>query len=229
MNAQKTLMTRSILLGLAVLLPACTDDVLVFPTPEPANVRIVNTTQDVALLETVIDASTSIVAERGSPSAYTSVPAGRPIGFVFKSNGADLRRDTLFYTLGGGANVILFARGSQSRLIEFRRALQDTSISSTANPVVRFVHMAENTDQFVTLEVFLRNGQRAFTEIFDPGIASGYTAFPAGEYTFEVREWETTTVAARLTATLEAGKAYTMYAYDAAPPLRDSIALQMFD
>ncbi len=229
MNALKTLMTRSTLLGLAVLLPACTDDVLVFPTPEPANVRIVNTTQDVALLETVIDASTSIVAERGSPSAYTSVPAGRPIGFVFKSNGADLRRDTLFYTLGGGANVILFARGSQSRLIEFRRALQDTSISPTADPVVRFVHMAENTDQFVTLEVFLQNGQRAFTEIFDPGIASGYTAFPAGEYIFEAREWESTTVAARLTARLEAGKAYTMYAYDAAPPLRDSIALQMFD
>lgn len=225
----KFCVTRVLFVGLAVLLTSCTDDVLVFPTPDPANVRIVNTTQDVAVLETVIDGTTSVVAERGLPSSFTGVPAGRPIGFVFKSNGADLRRDTLFYTLGGGANVILFARGSQSRLIEFRRALQDTIIGATSNPVVRFVHMAENTDQFVTMEVFFQNGQRAFEEVFDPGIASSYVSFDPGTYTFELREWETTNVAARLTVSLEAGTSYTMYAYDAAPPLRDSIALQIFD
>ena len=199
-----------------------------FPTPDPAQVRIVNTTQDVPFLETVIDATTPVVTRRGEASNYTQASAGRPIGFVFKSDGADLRRDTLFYTLGGNARVILFARGSRSRLVEFRRALQDTTLAPTSNPVVRFVHMAENTDRFVTLEVYETKGNRAFTEIFDPGIASAYTSFTPGPHTFELRGWETPNVAAHITVDLQPGKSYVMYAYDAAPPRLDSIAVGIF-
>ena len=208
---------------------ACEQDVLVFPTPDPARVRIVNTTQDVANLETVIDESVSISAERGAATMYASAPAGRPIGFVFKSNGEDLRRDTLFYTLGGSANVILFARGSSTGLVEFRRPLQDTIIPVEADPVVRFVHMGERTDQFFTLEVFTSDGERAFPEIFDPGIASAYRAFPAGEITFEAREWESPTVAAQTTLTLERGKSYVLYTYDTMPPTFDQLTMAWFN
>ena len=207
---------------------ACEQDVLVFPTPDPARVRIVNTTQDVATLETVIDETVSISSDRGLATAYASAPAGRPIGFVFKEDGEDLRRDTLFYTLGGSASVILFARGSKTGLVEFRRPLQDTSIAADADPVVRFVHMGERTDQFFTLEVFTADGQRAFPEIFDPGIASDYRSFPPGEITFETREWEAPTVAAEYTMTLERGKTYVMYTYDAAPPTFDQLAMTAF-
>jgi hypothetical protein len=61
----------SLIIGLTVLLSACTDDVLVFPTPEPANVKIVNTTQDVSVLETVIDASTSMALTFGGTPSST--------------------------------------------------------------------------------------------------------------------------------------------------------------
>jgi len=223
-----TLRSYTVLLLLAAGLSGCTEDVLVFPAPEPAAVRIVNTTQDVALLETVVDGTVSVTTTRGATANAVSAPAGRPVGFVFKSNGQNLRRDTLFYTLGGGANVILFARGSTAGLVEFRRALQDTTIAADADPVVRFVHMAENTDQFVTLEVWEKGGSQAFPEIFDPGIASSYRPFSAGTHTFEVREWSSTNVAAELTLSLERGKAYVLYAWDAAPPVLDSVALSAF-
>ena len=218
-----------LVLSAALIASACSEDVLVFPTPDPARVRIVNTTQDVATLETVIDESVSITAARGQATVYASAPAGRPIGFVFKEDGKDLRRDTLFYTLGGSANVILFARGSKTGLVEFRRPLQDTILPADADPVVRFVHMAERTDQFFTLEVFTGDGERAFPEIFDPGIASGYLSFPAGEITFEAREWEGPTAAATLTTTLERGKSYVVYTYDAMPPAMDQLTMTVFD
>ena len=217
------------LVAVGLLASSCEQDVLVFPTPDPARVRIVNTTQDVAELETIIDETVSIASQRGQATVYASAPAGRPIGFVFKEDGEDLRRDTLFYTLGGSASVILFARGSRTGLVEFRRPLQDTSIPADADPVVRFVHMGEQTDQFFTLEVFTGDGERAFPEIFDPGIASAYRPFPAGEITFEAREWESPTVAATLTTTLERGRAYMIYTYDAAPPAFDQLNMSVFD
>ena len=217
------------LVAVGLTVSSCEQDVLVFPTPDPARVRIVNTTQDVVNLETVIDETASITAARGAATIYAPAPAGRPIGFVFKENGEDLRRDTLFYTLGGSASVILFARGSRTGLVEFRRPLQDTSIPADADPVVRFVHMGEQTDQFFTLEVFTGDGERAFPEIFDPGIASAYRSFPAGEITFEAREWEAPTVAASLTTTLERGRSYVIYTYDAAPPAFDQLTMTSFD
>ena len=125
--------------------------------------------------------------------------------------------------------MILFARGSRTGLVEFRRPLQDTTIAADADPVVRFVHMGERTDQFFTLEVFTADGERAFPEIFDPGIASDYRPFPAGEITFEAREWEAPTVAAELTTTLERGKSYVVYTYDAMPPAFDQLTMTIFD
>ena len=79
---------------------SCEEEVLVFPTLDPANVRFINTTQDVNDLNVVIDERATVNAQRGEATAYAEAASGRQIGFVLKDGDEDLRRDTLFYTLG---------------------------------------------------------------------------------------------------------------------------------
>ena len=213
----------------AALLTSCTENVLTFPDPDPAKVRIINTTQDVSELSIVIDGTATVKANRGEATDYTTTPAGRPVGFVLKEGNEELRRDTLFYTLGGNGQVILFARGAKTGLVEFRRAIHDTTLAPGDDPVIRFTHMAENTDQFITMEVFFLGGENVFGEEFDPGLSSSYVSLEPGQYSFEVREWETTNVAVTLeNITLERGKAYMLYAWDLAPPALDQVGLSVF-
>lgn len=224
----KHLLTLSLFVCLIVL-GGCNENILVFPTLDPALVRIVNTTQDVGTLDVVVDGSATVTSQRGFVTEYTSSPAGRPVGFVLNENGEPLRRDTLFYTLGGNAKVILFARGAKATLVEFRRAIQDTTLAPTDDPVIRFTHMAENTDFFVTLELFFKGGEKVYDEEFDPGLSSGYASLAPGTYSFEVRSWETGDVAATLeNVEIKSGQAYMLYAWDENPPAVDQVALSVF-
>jgi hypothetical protein len=217
------------ILALCLLLAGCDDGVLTFPEPAPANVRVVNTTQDVADLTVVVDAAQTVHAVRGAASTFAQSPAGRPVGFLLKDGNTELR-DTLYYTLGGNAKVILFTYGAKTGVVEFRDAIQDTTLSSDANPVIRFTHMATNVNQFSTLEVWLKGGSRLMQEDFDPGLtSSGYTSLAPGTYSFEVREYKTTNVAATLeNVVLERGKSYMLYTWDAEPPTEDKVALSIF-
>lgn len=212
-----------------VLLQACSDGVLTFPTPDPAEISVINVTDDVAKLSVLVDGTSTVTALRGAASASASCPAGRPVGFVLKDSITDLR-DTVYYTLGGKAKVILFAYGSKSSVVEFRRAIQDTVLPASANPVVRFTHMAQAVDRFATLEVWIKGGSRLIDEDFDPGLTStSYTSLPPGTYSFELREYQTTNVAATLdNVVLQPGKSYMLYTWDAAPPATDSVTLSIF-
>ncbi len=212
-----------------IALTSCDDGVLTFPDPAPATVRVVNVTQDVQVLSVLVNGSTTVSAQRGMVTDQTQSPAGRPVSFLLLEGAAPLR-DTLFYTLGGSATVILFARGSKVNVVEFRRAIQDTALPADADPVIRFTHMAENVNQYVTLEVWLKGGSRLMSEDFDPGFTStGYTTLSPGTYSFEVREYQTTNVAASLeNVTLERGKSYMLYTWDAQPPTEDMLSLSIF-
>lgn len=224
-------MLRTTLFSLLLVLgiSGCSDGVLTFPTPDPALVRIVNTTQDVAQLSVVIDASVTVTAARGASADTVRAAAGRPIGFVLKEGETDLRRDTLFYTLGGDGRIILFARGSKQNVVEFRRVIQDTVLAPSDMPVIRFTHMAENTDQYISLEVWITGGEQLFGEVFDPGLSSKYQELTPGTYNFELREAGTTNVVATLTnVQITAGRSYMLYSWDTAPPALDQVTLSIF-
>jgi hypothetical protein len=216
----------------AILLTGCEQDVLTFPDLEPAHVRIVNTTQDVEQLNVVVDRSSTVTAARGAATGLAPAESGRLVSFVLKDGDKVLGgegRDTVYYILGGGAKVILFARGSTSNVVEFRRAIQDTTLSPNDDPVIRFTHMAEQTDRFVTLEVWFKGGEKVFDAEFDPGLSSTYVSLPPGTYSFELREWGGPAVAAELVnVELKKGTSYMLYAWDAAPPTLDAVSLSIF-
>ena len=103
--------------------------------------------------------------------------------------------------------MILFVRGAKASIVEFRRPLQDTTLAPTDDPVIRFTHMAEMTSQFVTMELYFKDGEKVFDEEFDPGLASEFKSLAPGTYSFELKEWETDNVATELlNVTLEPGK-----------------------
>ncbi|RPI66503.1 MAG: hypothetical protein EHM43_11315 [Ignavibacteriae bacterium] len=211
------------------LLTACDDGVLTFPTPDPALVRIINTTQDVSNLTVVIDESKTVTAARGTSADTVRAAAGRPIGFVLKEESTDLRRDTLFYTLGGDGRIILFARGSKANVVEFRRVIQDTVLAPSDKPVIRFTHMAESVDLYVSLEVWIKGGDQLFGEIFDPGLSSKYEELAPGTYSFELREAGTTNIVAVLNdVQITAGRSYMLYSWDTAPPAIDQVSFSYF-
>ncbi|NQW29266.1 MAG: hypothetical protein HQ472_01975 [Ignavibacteria bacterium] len=194
--------------------------------------RIVNTTEDIDPLSVFIDGSIRATANRGSFSAEVTAPAGRPISFVLMEKDSALRRDTLYYTLGGSGKIILFTRGSKKNLVEFRRVIQDTLLPmGSANSVIRFTHMAELVDKAVTLEVWVKGAGRLFPEDFDPGLSSpSYTDIAPGTYTFEIREYRTTNVLIELpNVVIQSGKSYMLYTYDAQPPNVDAMGVSVFD
>ncbi len=225
---------RGLVTMLTLLLPAiavlngCDDGVLSFPDPDPAQVCVVNVTDDVDTLGVVVAATDSTTAVRGAVSGWLQCPAGRPTGFVLKNNQQQLR-DTAYYTLGGKARVILFAYGSTKNVVEFRRAIQDTVLLATENPVIRFTHMAQNVDKFATVEVWIKDGPRLLPEDFDPGLSSNFASLPPGTYTFEIREYQSTNIAAILpNVTLERGKSYMLYTWDASAEQTDNVMLSIF-
>jgi hypothetical protein len=215
------LLVRLLLTSSCLALVECSDGVISFPTPEPAQLRIVNTTSNVPQLRVTIDSSSYVDVARGAASDFTSVPAGRQVKFFFGSPSRNYRTD-LRFTLGGSARVLLFVWGDSSSVIEYRREIQDTVLApGTPNAFVRFTHMGGSTGVgFYEVDVWV-NGQTKLTnEYFDPGKSSAqFTQLTPGTYTFELRETGTTTVLATLpNVDLRAGTAYMLYSYDAATP-----------
>jgi hypothetical protein len=216
-------------LAVAVLASACSDGVITFPTPDPAQVRIVNVTQNVPVTRVIFDSTIVLDAARGQASQYVEIAAGRPVTFTLGSPNK-IYRSNLRYTLGGNARVILFARGDTNGLVEFRREIQDTTLpSGTPHAVIRFTHMAENVDKAYFVEVW-SNGQRLMTQDFEPGISSPtYTIIQPGTHTFEIREAGTTNVLATLTnVQLFAGLSYMLYTYDTQTQTTDDLTLDIF-
>ncbi|MFM8771025.1 MAG: hypothetical protein ACKOE4_03230 [Candidatus Kapaibacterium sp.] len=199
-----------------------------FPSPEPAQLRIVNVTTNLQRARVTIDSTTVIEADRGTATEYTSVAAGRQMQVQIGSTNRVLRGN-LKYTLGGGARVILFVRGDTTSLVEFRREIQDTLLPVGAqNSVVRFTHMAENVDKGYFLEVWISGGEKLFPVEFEPGISSRYYSIAPGTYSFEVREAGTTNVLARLAnVTIGSGQAKMLYTYNASSII-DDIKLTIF-
>ncbi|MDZ4746306.1 MAG: hypothetical protein SGJ05_09935 [bacterium] len=210
---------------------ACDDGVLNFPQPAPASVRVVNVTQDVTLLGVGIEGETKLLIARGSVSSVIEVPAGRQVSFVFLDSNKMIGRDTLRYTFGGDARVILFAKGTKTNLVEIRQAIQDTIVTSSSMAFVRFTHMVENFDKAGFVELWHESGSLVFDDLFQPGFSSrGYTQLAPGTYSFVLREEGTSLVLGRLTnVSLAAGMSYMIYSYDAAPPAVDSIAMGIFN
>ncbi|HLP27523.1 MAG TPA: hypothetical protein VK147_02705 [Candidatus Didemnitutus sp.] len=221
------------LLGMFVVIVSivgCESGVITFPTPDPAAVRIVNTTQNVPIVRVTMDSTINVDVARGLTTEYTPVAAGRPITFQIGSP-TTLYRDNLRYTLGGNGRVILFVRGDTSSLVEFRREIQDTMLSpGTTSSVIRFTHMAENVDRAYFLEVWITGGTRLLPEEYEPGISSPfYHGIEPGTYSFEVREGGTTNVLAVLpNVQISSGRSYMLYTYDAEPPTLDRISLSIF-
>ncbi len=216
-------------LALVAACTSCSDGVIVFPTPESAFVRIINTSRNLAPSRITIDSSTIIDTERGLFSTYTPAAAGRPIQFDIGSTTKDYRTG-LRYTLGGGARIILFVRGDTSSTVEFRREIQDTVLPSNASEsVIRFTHMAEFTDKAYFVEVWTSAGTKLFPEEYEPGISSRfYARIAPGTYSFELREAGTTTVVATLqNVVVVPGRSYMLYSYDSKPPIPDQVALQL--
>ena len=223
------LLVRLLLTSSCLALVACSDGVISFPTPEPAQLRIVNTTSNVPQLRVTIDSSSYVDVARGAASDFTSVPAGRQVKFFFGSPSRNYRTD-LRFTLGGSARVLLFVWGDSSSVIEYRREIQDTVLpAGTTQAFVRFTHMGGSTGVgFYEVDVWV-NGQTKLTpDFFDPGKSSAqYSQLAPGTYTFEIRESGTTTVLATLpNVQLQAGTSYMLYSYDA--PTAGELLLGIF-
>jgi hypothetical protein len=214
---------------LLLVLGSCEDGVITFPTPEPAQLRIVNVTSNLQRARVTIDSATFIEADRGRASDYTQIAAGRQIQVQIGSP-TRVFRNNLRYTLGGGARVILFVRGDTTSLIEFRREIQDTALPmGSTNAVLRFTHMAENVDKGYFTEIWISGGEQLFPVEFEPGISSrSYYAIAPGTYSFELREAGTQNVLARLNdVTIRAGTSSMLYSYNASPT-EDDITLAIF-
>lgn len=208
---------------------SCSDGVITFPTPDPAQIRIVNVTQNVPVTRVVFDSTVTVDANRGKASDYVQVAAGRPLQFTLGSP-VKVFRSNLRYTLGGNARVILFARGDTNGLVEFRREIQDTTISAQSpDALIRFTHMAENVDKAYFVEVW-SNGTRLMSQEYEPGISSpSYTAIKPGTYDFEIREAGTTNVLTKLSnVSITNGMSYMLYTYDALQGKTDDITLDIF-
>lgn len=214
---------------LLLVLDSCEDGVITFPTPEPAELRIVNVTNNLQRARVTIDSTVFIEADRGKASDYTQVAAGRQIQ-VQIGNPMRVFRSNLKYTLGGGARVILFVRGDTTGLVEFRREIQDTMLPpGSTDAVLRFTHMAENVDKGYFAEIWITGGARLFPVEFEPGISSrSYYSIGPGTYSFELREAGTSNVLARLNdVTIRAGTASMLYTYNASSA-QDDISLAIF-
>lgn len=216
----------------SILAVACNENVLDLPDPPPARLRIVNVTEDVETLSVMVDSSARLTISRGKASGFEQAAAGRAISFdLSDGNGQPLRRESLYYTLGGGARVLLFVKGSRTGLIEFRRAIQDTVIDpASTSAFVRFTHMAELTDRGQLVELWVKGGKRVFPEDYLPGITSPKAEpIVPGTYTFELRESGTTSVLAEWPAMdVKAGTSVMLYTYDLAPPELDRIGTGAF-
>ena len=212
-----------------IIVAGCQDGVLTFPTPEPAVMRIVNVTMNVPRARVIVDSTTTIEADRGNASEFVEVAAGRQINVQLGSS-QRIFRSNLRYTLGGNARVILFVRGDTTKLVEFRREIQDTVLPDSASgSVIRFTHMAENVDKAYFLEIWITGGGRLFTDEFEPGISSrSFFRITPGTYSFEVREAGTSNVLARLNnVTIDTRKSYMLYTYDSSTQM-DDITLAIF-
>lgn len=209
-------------IALVLLLGSCQDGVLTFPSPEPAQLRIVNVTTNLQRARITIDSTIIVDADRGMASEYTAVAAGRQLQVQIGSSSRILRSN-LKYTLGGGARVILFVRGDTTSLVEFRREIQDTLLPGGAsNSVLRFTHMAENVDKGYFVEIWISGGEKLFPVEFEPGISSRYYSIAPGTYSFEVREAGTTNVLSRLeNVTIDAGQSKMLYTYNASSTIDD--------
>lgn len=213
----------------AALMSSCSDGVITFPTPDPARVRIVNVTQNVSVARVVFDSTIVVDAPRGQASAFTEVPAGRPVVMTLGTP-TKVFRSSLKYTLGGNARVILFAKGDSNGLVEFRREIQDTILPTVSTKaVVRFTHMAENVDKAYFVELWC-NGKQLMPQEFEPGISSPtYTTLEPGTYSFEIREAGTTNVlATRPNVQISAGVSYMLFTFDTTPGLTDQLTLSIF-
>ncbi len=223
-----------------IVLAGCESGVLVFPTPQPANVRFVNVTSDISTVRVMIDGGTTVDVARGDASDYTDVGAGRQVAIVVTEPDpvpsdaipARIFVDTTKYTFGERGRVILFVFGDTTGTTAFRSEIQDTVLpSSTSKPVIRFTHMALTVDKAYFVDVFIAGGRQLFSgQEFSPGIsASSYEELEPGTYTFELRESGTTNVVATLRdVTITSGRSYMLYSYDAAPPEMDAVALSIF-
>lgn len=208
-----------LLASVITAIAGCSDGVITFPAPEPAQIRVVNATINVPLLRVTIDSSSYVDVARGAASSFTTVPAGRPATFFFGSPSRTYRSD-LRFTLGGSARVLLFIWGDSSSVIEYRRVIQDTLLpAGTPNAFVRFTHMGGSTGSgFYEVDVWI-NGQTKLTqEYFEPGASSAsYSTLQPGRYSFELRESGTSTVLATLAdVELRAGTSYMLFSFDAA-------------
>lgn len=225
----RSLSSATLLVVLSLLLGSCQDGVITFPTPEPAQLRIVNVSTNLQRARVTVDSTVLIDADRGAASEYVQVAAGRQLQIQIGSPDRVLRGN-LKYTLGGGARVILFVRGDTTSIVEFRREIQDTTLpTGTQNSVVRFTHMAENVDKGYFLEVWITGGAKLFPIEFEPGISSrSYYSIAPGTYSFEVREAGTTNVLSRLeNVTIGAGQSKMLYTYNASSTI-DDMKLSIF-
>ena len=209
-----------------ITLTACNDGVISFPTPEPAQFRVVNTTVNVPTPRVTVDSSSYVDVNRGSVSPLIDVPAGRRVRFGFGSQTRNYL-DSVYFTFGSSARVLLFILGdttgkTTNSNISYLRAIQDTLLPpGTANSFVRFTHIGSATN-FIPYEVEVWvNGKAKLTqEFFEAGKSSAqYSQLAPGTYTFQIREYGTTTVLATLpNVELRAGTSYMLYSYDAATP-----------
>lgn len=192
---------------------ACNDGVIVFTTPSPAKMRVVNVTLDIPLVQVVVDSTIRINSYSGKASEYTDVAAGRPVGLQIAS--ADSISKEKKYTFGDNGKTILFVKGSTERGVDFL-SVQDTTLpANEQSSFVRFVHMAKGLNKASVVELWANNAQQVFPNRFQPELSSpGFARLPPGRYSFEVREARTPNVIARLdTTAMEPGRSYIIFLY----------------
>jgi hypothetical protein len=220
-----------LLSGLAA--SACDEDVLTFPTLEPARIRIVNTAIGTPFLQFVIDSTIVIDVPYSDVSTSTNIPAGRPIPFVINVNGRPAGRDTSRYTFGTSGASFLVSTSTTPGNYTIVSPIRDTILpAGVPNGYIKFLHAVnpELADRSFEVEVILNTDTRLFgTRTFEPYVSSpNFAQLAPGTYSFRIQEAGGTTVFARLdNVIIEAGKSYLLYSFLSQPATADGIALKI--
>lgn len=202
-------------LAALVLCTSCNENTVTFPTPTPATARIVNVTSDVDTLTVIVDYTTTVKIPHGEASAPISFSSGRPTPFVLMEGDTMLRRDTLYYTFGSGASMVMYSKGTKTNTVEFLRAVPDTGVdASSGKAYVRFSHMAtERPDGEPYVDLRLLPKDSVVLASMEPGKTKQFSIAP-GTYSFaSVQEGTTTTIATLPAQEFRAGVLYTIYLY----------------
>lgn len=206
-NSKRICYALFILTGLTFIASCKKHDDNDFSATVTANVRLVNTSTDAGpsnLYVTDVLRTTASVAY-GANSGYTQTYVGDIVADARAANNSVLASTGTTFSANSNYTFFLTGVSGTYSLIPLN---DDTPAASSGKAKVRFVQAAIG----LTSANLLLNGTALFSAQLFKGVTE-YSEVNAAAYTFAVTNTGSNTLLANASATLQAGKNYTVYVY----------------